>query len=1167
VKLFSKISVNTHYTRSVNVERDAGNEAVIQAYIPTSRALRTLERVASTFSQEQAPRAWSLVGPYGSGKSSFSVFLSQLLDNPSDAATKTAFSVLKKADDSIAKSFLSHTKNSEGYCQVVLTGSPEPLAKRILQALHKAAKESLGGKAKVIAALQEAGAKQIVSTSELIGLVSQLQDALVAKKVKGIIFTIDELGKFLEYEARHYGANDIFLLQSLAEHACKGHKVNLFLFVLLHQSFEQYAKGLGENLKKEWSKVQGRFEEIPFLESAEQILRVVAAAFTQRLNDSEKRLVRNAIQVQVHVLQQQGALPPSMSSKEALDLFTSCYPLHPVSAILLPLLCQKIAQNERTLFSYLGSQESNGLSDLLGVLELGDFVTPHHIYDYFITNQPAVIGDHFTHRRWVEVVTALDRLGDAPESTIQLLKTVGILNIIGAKGGLKASKDILELCIGSDFKKPEKVLLQKSLVTYRKFNGEYRVWQGSDFDLEEALRDEQGKLGNFSLARVLASRKAMLPVVARRYTIESGALRYFQPVFVDAQTYKDIPSKPSDPTLVFYLAAGQDDEEFYHSSIVKYYSELCITALCLNGSQLREATAEVLALQQVQINCQELNSDPIAKREFQDRMTAAEMAEDELLQNLMDYPGYTQWFWRGKRLPVGNKRQLQEQFSYVLDKVYYEAPVIHNELINRDKPSAQANAARNKLLYAMLNHEQETDLGIDKEKFPPEKAIYRSLLRATGLHKPATEMGSDWHFCEPGQDKVSDKLRMRFVWQHINAFLDSTEKEAKSFAELNQVLMEPPYGLKAGLLPVLYIAAFAVYQHELALYESRVYRPYFTEEMLERFVKRPDEFSVQRFRIKGIRASLFNEYSRALHGDDNQRSMLDLARALATEMGKLPEFTQKTEQGISKRAKDVRSAFNLAKSPEHLLFNDLPRALGFDSEQMAGDEKQLSNFAELFTQSLLELRTAYARLLDKQRELLAQAFHVTNLKISLKELRKVVAGRCHGLEHYTVDTQGLRALIMRLTKATSSDEEWLENVLMFLGHKPSKKWLDSDQSVAEHRLASFTRSLLDLEQLRIYEEKRSNHVTGDFDVYLLRSIKKGGEFRDEVVAIDQRSHKHIQPAKLEIFNLLTQLGDKELQLAALAEIVDEFFEDCRSSEKESIPKKRGRPHSIRGNEA
>jgi len=58
-------------------------------------------------------------------------------------------------------------------------------------------------------------------------------------------------------------------------------------------------------------------------------------------------------------------------------------------------------------------------------------IYPHHVYDYFITNQPAALGDYRTHRRWAEVVTAVERLGDAPEEQIELLKTIGLLNIIG----------------------------------------------------------------------------------------------------------------------------------------------------------------------------------------------------------------------------------------------------------------------------------------------------------------------------------------------------------------------------------------------------------------------------------------------------------------------------------------------------------------------------------------------------------------------------------------------------------------------------------------------------------------------------------------------------------------------------------------------------------------
>lgn len=99
------IQVNTHYTRSINMERDINSQAVVEAYIPTSRALRTLDTMADAFLSGEKPRAWSLVGPYGSGKSSFAVFLAHLLSNPTALTTQTAQKKLRTIDQEIAEKY------------------------------------------------------------------------------------------------------------------------------------------------------------------------------------------------------------------------------------------------------------------------------------------------------------------------------------------------------------------------------------------------------------------------------------------------------------------------------------------------------------------------------------------------------------------------------------------------------------------------------------------------------------------------------------------------------------------------------------------------------------------------------------------------------------------------------------------------------------------------------------------------------------------------------------------------------------------------------------------------------------------------------------------------------------------------------------------------------
>lgn len=1148
MSIATKVRVNTHYTRSVNLERDANVVAVTKNYIPTSRALRTFKRVVDTFCVEDMPRSWSWVGPYGSGKSSASAFLGQLLAGAGTEGNVVAQSVLAKASPDIALDYQRANQADNGWLKVFLTGSPESMGKRLVNSLYEATVlywDKLGLDKALLSDIEKLTCKESVATSEIVNAIQSVQGLLEASDCPGILLIIDELGKFLEYEARHYGANDIYLLQALAEHAYKGSKVNLNIIVLLHQSFEQYAKGLGENLKNEWSKVQGRFEEIPFVESAEQVLRVVGSAFEHSFTDDEARALRDKTSGFVTGMLDQGALPAGLAAEDALDLFELCYPLHPVSATLLPVLCQKVAQNERTLFSYLGSSEEFGMLDMLGSLQgVTDYVYPYHIYDYFITNQASSIGDYMTHRRWAEVVTALERLRSENELDIQVLKSIGLLNIIGGKGGLKPSPLLLEGMLPASKKEVEQSierLMDQSIITYRKYSGEYRVWQGSDFDLEEALQIERGNLGKFALAEQLNKSSAMLPIVARRYTIENGTLRYFQPMFIDAASYKSLPEQAATPRVLFYLAGDKEDAGLFKDEVCNYFSELDIVALCLNGTQLREAVAETQALRLVRDSRPELHTDPVAKKEFDDRFTAAEMAETELLNDLLQSPEAAVWYHNNLDLNVTSKRKLQEELSSMLEVAYEKAPKIHNELINRDRPSSQAVSARNKLLSAMLSHSDREDLGI--EKFPPEKAIYRSLLKKTGLHVFDKKSGK-WVFQTPSVKQELDKETNNLlpVWQEITTFLASTESKEASFVELNDKLMAAPYGVKAGVLPILYLAAYIVNQHELAVFEARKYRPSFTQEMVERFIKAPGDFTFQRFRIDGLRASIFDQYTEVIHGDGKKRSLLELAKPLASFLGRLPDYTLKTQRGLSKQALDVRSAFNLAKSPEKLLLEELPKALGYDAVDAVKSDNDLEGFSKDLRDVLRELNGAYDSLIKRQCRMLESAFGLTS-DMPLSELRAVLSGKCHGLESYTVDTKGARAFIMRITKNTGCDEEWLENVLMFLGHKPSSKWLDSDQDNAEFRLSDLSRRVLDLEKLSLYQRGKETTVTGDFDVHLIRSVKKGGEVYDDVVAIDEKVANRIEPVIESINESLSSLNNRELMLAALAKVLDAHFDN------------------------
>ena len=1140
--LADRIRVNTRYTRSINVERDRGSPALVDAYLPTPHSIDLLDNVAAALGSKDQPRAWSLVGPYGSGKSSFALFLHELL-GPAGAAKKAAERALAGERPDLARRFRHQAK----WCRVVLTGSEEPLSSRLLSAMDDAVTSfwegKRGRKPSVLEEIRRARKRSRLTDSELLGLVDSLQVTVERNGAGGLLVVIDELGKFLEYEARQ-GGDGVFLLQQLAERAYRGASANLLFFVLLHQGFDLYARGVGEKLKNDWAKVQGRFESVSFVEAPEQTLRVVAAAFSNSLTEPQRDSVRKSATRMAKALARAKALPSGLDLDAATHMFTSCYPIHPVSLLALPQLCQRFAQNERTLFSYLGSREPHGFQDSLASLtKFGDWIPPSRVYDYFVHNQPAVLADPLTHRRWAEVVTAVERVehSDGPNDNrgpqeprkVTLAKTVGVLNLISRSDGLKASEPILRQLFSTKraFSETIQSLLESSIVQYRRFSGEYRVWQGTDFDIDERTDEEKDKLGEFDLAEALRHRAVAAPVLARRHSVRTGALRFFEVAFLDARSLSLVPTTDTDsPRIVFFLAEIRDDEvAFQRATSTAGPNE--VWALQRNTKTIRVAIADVLALEGVQRSGQELAADPVASREVRERLQAARAAERQILNGLIGNPTQSDWFWRSERLAIASRRDLQQVLSGVMDCVYAQAPIIRNELINRDRLSSQAAAARNKLFQHMITEQAKPDLGI--EKYPPERAIYRSVLEAGCLH---TETTAGWALVEPSTE---NPLRLGPAWTRLNELFAASEAQPMSLEQFMEEFAKPPFGVKRGVFPVLFLHYYLLHRFEIALYDEGTYAPTLSYEHLERMLRRPDLFTFQRFRIEGIRVALFDEYSRALFGEVRDSvNLLDLARPLTQFVLGLDEHAKKTRR-LSETALRVRQAFFLSKAPEKFLFDALPAACGFD------DTSDFSGFAAKLVGALRELKDAQAALGEFMRRALCASFGLVD-SMPLNELRGVLGGRCHGLDQYTVDVQGLRSFIRRVCESTASDQQWFDSILLFLGHKPAEKWTDQDRDTAEYRLAEFSKRLLELEKLRLHFQAMPAQ-DASHEAILVKTVSSLNGETDEVVSLNQRNSAAIAEAKQRIQDVLEDFQDQELALALVARLTNDFLVGYRQS--------------------
>src|SRR5690606_29324788 len=104
---------------------------------------------------------------------------------------------------------------------------------------------------------------------------------------------------------------------------------------------------------------------------------------------------------------------------------------------------------------------------------------------------------------------------------------------------------------------------------------EYRVWQGSDFDLEAAVQVQKTQLANLQLAELLNERRPLQPIVARRYGIKTGTLRYFNPIFIDKFNAAQI-ALTKEPTLYICLPETNEDKETFLQCLNKLGKSLAV---------------------------------------------------------------------------------------------------------------------------------------------------------------------------------------------------------------------------------------------------------------------------------------------------------------------------------------------------------------------------------------------------------------------------------------------------------------------------------------------------------------------------------------------------------------------------------------------------------------
>ena len=677
-----------------------------------------------------------------------------------------------------------------------------------------------------------------------------------------------------------------------------------------------------------------------------------------------------------------------------------------------------------------------------------------------------------------------------------------------------------------------------TLITYRHFKKAYRLYEGSDVDIEARLREARAYLARGADSVKMAHLLGVTPpIVARRHSYETGTLRFFEVRCCRADTLTaevQTGHPASDGLLLLCLASDFSDisviEAICQETLLSRPE--VIVGVNVETPALHEAATQVESLLWVQEHTPELRNDRVASREVAERLLDAMTAFQTEWEHLLRPRGAAgeggRWLHNGARISLSSYRQLQALVSAACDEAYSSTPHLRNELINRRQLSSAAASARRKLIEGLIERRQERRLGI--EGFPPEASMYASVLEITGIHRQSA--GESYGLFPPDPERDPALV---LVWNEIEEFLFGGTLEARPLTALNARLRAQPYGLADGLIPLLLCAVLLYHEDEVVVYEENRFVTEFDTATYERLIKRPENFTLQGCRVSGERRAVLDRFSKGLLRPGTEITLVNVVRALYRQFNRFPEYTLKTRK-LSTEAHALRDVFKEGKAPEQLLFVNLPLVLG--THPFRADETDTANvdlFFEQWNKTMGAVVGAYDMLIARLEQTLCGSFGVTDWV--------ELTARARAISPLVTELR-LKAFVGRSADVTLDRQKWVESVAAGVVGRPPSTWSDAEEERFTNLLPPLVSAFQHSELLWF---ERSEKACSEEHIGIRLAITQETGAEEARVAIvskaDSADIANLTKTFINMFEAVMQGKSKDMRVAVISKIAQEVLKD------------------------
>lgn len=975
MKLLELVKIDNRFEKSVNLTLDLHVQDKIDGYIPTRSSVNVLDAYINEVRNFSGNRATVLIGPYGKGKSHLLLVLLSILSQTCQMSAINKLVQRISVVNSDAAAHINDVMENQGQFLPVLinAGGNSSLNQAFMRGLtsaltrdglddvipdnfytesikmiqnwrqnfpdtYKAFQKKLGKETinaftkrlesfdekaleffrTVYPELTSGGVFNPLIDNEVISVYQSVNRILREKYgYTGIYVVFDEFSKYIEGHTAEGFADDMKVLQDMCELCNASKDEQLHLTCVAHKSIKTYGSALPAEILNSFKGVEGRLKEIYFVVSSQNNYELISDAISKTPafdnwangNHAYKDLIE-----ETYTLKAFSSLFTPSDYNEIVG--KGCFPLTPVAAMLLLNLSEKIAQNERTIFTYIASKDSNGLARHIEKSKNDKFVGIDSVYDYFVPlfKEEAQVG---IHHEWLKADYALSQIKNASEAAV--IKSIAIIRMINNADEIVASAKFITLATGldkSDVQVALASLSDKKLIEFKTRTGAYEFKNNVGVDVEQAIAECIKK--RFSKADpccVLASVVKEKYILPKKHNQTFCMTRYFNfayMTYVQYMNLKDLsyltwPNRP-DGVIVMIMPSEEIDRAAVEEHTREIADPCLITCLPNTSATCDEAAKYYLAVRSLHDNNTFIEDNLVIKKELEKLSEETILALNEWVQNTY-YPLQNVYGVNGQ-ITIG-PRGLNRLVSDICDTAYYFTPRINHELINRHEVTSQIAKARNIILNELLNDK-------DISKYDDGTSAESTIFRAVMVHTKNDE-------------------NMRRVRTELDQFVASCVNHKVSFDVIVTRLTRSPYGMRRGVLPFYILDSLLRLENMPVIYFNKK-EVVLDLETINNIVKHPKDYSLyveletaQKAEYIHALELLFSDYSEYCREVDKKNRLAKISCMMQSWYRSLPQ-TSKTFADPDHDDQDIKSIIAFRKlfadiyiNPREIIFERLPK--------------------------------------------------------------------------------------------------------------------------------------------------------------------------------------------------------------------------------------------------